>query len=161
MLDVTQALYWLLPELNAQAGKQEPSPVVEGMLAYADGTNWNPGSGRGFYKYIGSWQFWGPVPITPSAQSVVTGSRTLGTAYRNTSGKPMFVAASIRDTASSFNVSALTDSANPPTTTVMRSDGAAANFAMAVSFVVLPGNYYKVTSSGGGSSSVLFWTEWT
>ena len=34
-----------------------PAKPVEGGLAFADGTNWNPGSGRGFYEYrSGAWQ---------------------------------------------------------------------------------------------------------
>ena len=33
-----------------------PLSPVNGMLAYADGTNWNPGSGAGFYGYqSGAW----------------------------------------------------------------------------------------------------------
>lgn len=33
-----------------------PSKPREGMIALADGTNWNPGSGAGFYGYhSGSW----------------------------------------------------------------------------------------------------------
>ena len=33
-----------------------PDRPREGMVAYADGTNWNPGAGRGPYAYIsGSW----------------------------------------------------------------------------------------------------------
>lgn len=30
-----------------------PKRPREGMIAYADGTNWNPGSGAGPYAYIG------------------------------------------------------------------------------------------------------------
>ena len=29
----------------------EPSRLYDGLIAYADGTNWNPGSGQGFYGY--------------------------------------------------------------------------------------------------------------
>lgn len=33
-----------------------PKKPREGMLAIADGTNWNPGSGKGLYEYkSGSW----------------------------------------------------------------------------------------------------------
>lgn len=31
-----------------------PTRPRDGDLAYADGTNWNPGSGVGIYAYIGS-----------------------------------------------------------------------------------------------------------
>jgi len=34
----------------------EPAPAEDGMIAYADGVNWNPGSGEGFYGYYnGAW----------------------------------------------------------------------------------------------------------
>lgn len=33
-----------------------PTRPGEGMLAIADGTNWNPGSGKGLYEYkSGTW----------------------------------------------------------------------------------------------------------
>lgn len=39
----------------------EPAKPRAGLLAYADGTNWNPGSGEGLYRYsvAGSWVFIG------------------------------------------------------------------------------------------------------
>ena len=37
-----------------------PVNPEEGMIVRADGTNWNPGSGRGFYGYDnGAWVFLG------------------------------------------------------------------------------------------------------
>lgn len=37
-----------------------PARPRDGMVAMADGTNWNPGSGAGFYGYrAGSWRFLG------------------------------------------------------------------------------------------------------
>lgn len=37
-----------------------PSKIREGMVVLADGTNWNPGSGAGFYGYRNSaWRFLG------------------------------------------------------------------------------------------------------
>ncbi len=34
-----------------------PAQAYEGMLAFADGTSWDPGAGRGLYQYInGTWQ---------------------------------------------------------------------------------------------------------
>jgi len=38
---------------------KEPKKPIEGRMYYADGTTWNPGSGRGLYIYIDGW-----VPIT-------------------------------------------------------------------------------------------------
>lgn len=39
-----------------------PSKPRDGMRRYADGTQWNPGSGRGLYRYDGpaaAWKFLG------------------------------------------------------------------------------------------------------
>lgn len=37
-----------------------PKKPRDGFMAMADGTNWNPGSGAGFYGYrAGSWRFLG------------------------------------------------------------------------------------------------------
>lgn len=37
-----------------------PTKVVEGMVAWADGTTWNPGSGAGIYHYRGGvWRYLG------------------------------------------------------------------------------------------------------
>ncbi len=45
----------LLTEWNAV-----PDKVYDGLIAYADGTNWNPGSGQGFYGYYAAaWHFLG------------------------------------------------------------------------------------------------------
>ena len=43
----------------AALNKAPDKPQV-GMIALADGINWNPGSGSGFYGYrAGSWRFLG------------------------------------------------------------------------------------------------------
>lgn len=45
----------LLVELNV-----EPDKPRDGMIVLADGTNWNPGSGAGFYgRSAGAWVFLG------------------------------------------------------------------------------------------------------
>lgn len=38
-----------LKQLNAA-----PDRIRDGMIVYADGTNWNPGSGEGYYGYYAS-----------------------------------------------------------------------------------------------------------
>jgi hypothetical protein len=39
---------------------EEPDKPFPGQLVLADGTNWDPGSGKGFYGYDGStWRFLG------------------------------------------------------------------------------------------------------
>lgn len=43
-------------ELRATPLGVEPARPRNGMIVYADGTEWNPGSGEGFYGYEnGNW----------------------------------------------------------------------------------------------------------
>lgn len=43
-------------ELYAPPLAEEPSRPEDGVIVYANGTDWNPGSGEGFYGYEnGSW----------------------------------------------------------------------------------------------------------
>lgn len=47
--------FMLLQNLN-----KAPDKPRDGMIVKADGTNWNPGSGEGFYGYYASaWAFLG------------------------------------------------------------------------------------------------------
>lgn len=92
-------------------------------------------------------------PIT--AQNVVTGFRALGIVYQNLAGKPMFVTVSV--SAGGANFSAFTDG-NPAPTTLVATDGAPAPGSNScLTFIVLPGNYYKVT----GAVTLACWTEWS
>lgn len=48
------------PFLSVSMSYVEPTKVFDGMIVLADGTNWNPGSGAGFYGYrAGAWRFLG------------------------------------------------------------------------------------------------------
>ena len=39
---------------------KEPARLQDGLIVLADGTDWNPGSGAGFYGYsAGAWRFLG------------------------------------------------------------------------------------------------------
>lgn len=47
---------------NCDALNVAPAKPRTGMLRYADGTNWNPGSGKGYYGYdesTAAWRFLG------------------------------------------------------------------------------------------------------
>lgn len=47
--------YFIFEELHAP-----PSKLIHGMVVFADGTDWNPGSGAGMYLYrAGAWRFLG------------------------------------------------------------------------------------------------------
>jgi len=73
--DATDLRRWLLQELQRlgnitqEIGVQQvvelmvaPKKPRSGMLVLADGTHWNPGSGRGYYGYdetTAAWRFLG------------------------------------------------------------------------------------------------------
>lgn len=68
---------------QAESGYQEVFNVApvrprEGMLAYADGTNWNPGNGAGLYEHVGG--VWRRInPVLPQASTTVSGIVELAT----------------------------------------------------------------------------------
>ena len=46
----------LAAPLHADVLSAEPARPADGDIVYADGTNWNPGSGEGFYgRENGAW----------------------------------------------------------------------------------------------------------
>ncbi len=52
----TQLINPRVNSLQLETTGVEPSRPSNGMIVYADGTKWNPGSGEGFYGYEnGSW----------------------------------------------------------------------------------------------------------
>jgi hypothetical protein len=95
-----------------------------------------------------------------TVQAVVTASRAVGTVYRNTSARPMFVTSSFYYTGAIADVlHVYSDASNPPTTEVAKMNMAGAdNVPIPISFVVLPGNYYEVDSAA--AATVYCWTEW-
>ena len=103
-------------------------------------------------------------------QSIVTGSRALGTNYQNTSGKIMFVTVSIAHVVganSCLNVAYVEAGDTTPDTPVARisttfvADGEVDTKSM--SFMVPPGSYYMVSDEDGvgATSTLVLWTEWT
>lgn len=40
--------------LDLRPVHREPDKPREGMIVYADGTDWNPGAGKGSYEYQGA-----------------------------------------------------------------------------------------------------------
>lgn len=50
--NIMQQDFFILNELHVA-----PTKPREGMVIHADGTDWNPGSGKGIYAYLsGSWE---------------------------------------------------------------------------------------------------------
>jgi hypothetical protein len=91
-------------------------------------------------------------------QAVVTGSRGLNTIFHNTGTRPLFVSATLG--LSGGGATAITDSSSTPTTSVASVSGSStAPPTTDLFFIVLPGNYYKIATSGSVSLSI--WTEWS
>jgi len=91
-------------------------------------------------------------PLGPSYftnQNDVTGSRALGSEYQNTGSLPMLVVVAGHGGVNQV-ATAVTDSGSPPTTVVAKagsSNSGSIEYGT-MSFIVLPGNYYKVTWTG-------------
>jgi len=51
--EIMDAMMWLHPSFNPDLGKTEPPAAyrVDGLTAYANGSDWNPGGGRGIYRW--------------------------------------------------------------------------------------------------------------
>lgn len=95
-----------------------------------------------------------------TAQTVVTGIRVLSTVYHNTTLKPIFVCVTSPQ-AGSPGLSAFTDTSPTPTTLVSKGFMNGVTGVVQVFFIVLPGSYYKVDYTGGGSPGFATWLEWT
>lgn len=107
----------------------------------------------------------GTIPSSPSTQAVVTGSRALNTIFQNTGSTPRFVSltCTMGNGSSEGTMKALTDANNPPTTELAHvASGAVSSVgerdALQLFFIVLPGNYYRVTTVG--TVILGIWTEW-
>jgi hypothetical protein len=53
-----------------------PPKPREGMIVLADGTNWNPGQGRGYYGYFGGQ--WVPAGLPTGTQATIAGKQPAG-----------------------------------------------------------------------------------
>ena len=51
---ISESTFGAAPELQLIPKYEAPAKPRTGMLVYADGTSWNPGSGAGVYVYTGS-----------------------------------------------------------------------------------------------------------
>jgi hypothetical protein len=68
---ILEAYIFINPLLNPHFGESEPAANLrrDGFPAYADGVNWNPGSGEGYYRYDTATASWLPMS---SASPVVS-----------------------------------------------------------------------------------------
>lgn len=56
---IAQAISLPRDELYLEPQFRAPVKPRRGMLVYADGTSWNPGSGEGVYVFKAAWVFLG------------------------------------------------------------------------------------------------------
>jgi len=91
----------------------------------------------------------------------LSGSRSIGTTYQNTSGKAKIAVVDIADSNPNELVSCVCDSSPAPTTTVSdyMVEAGGGNPPRNIAVLMIPnGYYYKIT---GASASVLHWNEYT
>lgn len=57
---LARALWWTAPSINPDCGKVEPPAGWrrDGQKAYANGVDWNPGSGKGYYRWDSTTSLW-------------------------------------------------------------------------------------------------------
>jgi hypothetical protein len=141
-----------LPAINLAASG---AGGVTGNLPVGNLASGSGASNTTFWRGDGSW-------ATPtggiSTQSAPV--RIIGTVYQNTGASARFVLVSFQPVGGTQDyIAGLTDSSNPPTTTVGRTDtDLGGTSIICLGFWVLPGNYYRVNR--GNLGSVLYWTEW-
>ncbi len=122
-----------------------------------------PASGGGTTKFLRSDGTW-TAPTGGggggfSSQNVVTSSRAFGSVYQNTTGKTMFVVVSGICSSNGYMV-VYTDGSNPPTTVISQQYiTSGTTDYIAASFMVLSGNYYKVSMSTG-TGTLYTWVEY-
>lgn len=111
------------------------------------------------YTSVGTPCAWAlKAPVVPTITTQTQPTRVLGTVYRNTTSKPIFVTVVASFTATPTNIFAYTDSSATPTTAVTAFNGVNGEYPC-IFFVVLPGNYYYAATTTG-TSALFLWTEW-
>jgi hypothetical protein len=101
------------------------------------------------------------VQLAINNQNVTTASRAAGTVYLNNTGKTMFVLTCWNLGGKNSTISALSDTANPPTTEVAQvADQSTSTTTVELFFMVLP-NYNYLCSVAAGTPTLVSWTEYT
>jgi len=96
-------------------------------------------------------------PLGVTQGSDLVGSRSFGTVYQNTTGKPVFLSISLGISVTG-TVSLYVDTVNPPLT-VVAFDSAAATWGQQLTFIIPPSAYYKLTQDT--SATISHWYEVT
>jgi len=105
----------------------------------------------------------GTITLTKSAaatQTDVTASRALGSTYHNTGTVPLLVEVWANTAGSgACYIYVASDSASTPGTNITgNTSNAGAGFPLGVTFLVMPGNYYKISQS---NATLVAWIETT
>lgn len=91
----------------------------------------------------------------------VRDERSVLNVYQNTTGKVMWVSASVAANVATL-FTGVADSANPPMTILAEQYAGFPNNAVVVPFWVMPGDYYRVVYSGSGvTPTVHEWIEYS
>lgn len=104
-----------------------------------------------------------PLIQRPAVQIVAV--RALDVAYRNLTGHPLYITITVSSQAAGGNYCQVrTDSTGVLATAdtiraVFSADGTLSITSLPMSFIVLPGDYYKVVTVTG-TVVLLFWVEW-
>jgi len=71
--DILAALKWQNPIISSDCGKAEPPDNLkrDGMLVFADGVNWDPGAGRGFYVWNATSEQWEKIGTTEKVSAAI------------------------------------------------------------------------------------------
>jgi len=100
------------------------------------------------------------VQLSISSQNVVTATRAANTVYQNTTGKTMFIMTCWDLGGRNSTLSALSDSANPPTTEVAQiADSSTSSTTVELFFMVLLNNFYNCSVTAG-SPTLISWVEY-
>ena len=117
-----------------------PSKPRAGMVVYADGVNWNPGSGEGLYEYTiaGAWNFLAvPAlsPVTKSDQQTGTNNTKFVTPLHqqdhDSAAKAWVIGDASGGILASYNVASVTKNATGDFTVTFTTAFATANYSYA------------------------------
>lgn len=97
-----------------------------------------------------------------ASQSVVTGSRSFGTWYQNTTGNALFISVSLAGANNTATIEAYSDTTQTQTRVAwdQGSEATGNNEGASVSFIVPNGNYYRADDLSANSAGMREWVEW-